>query len=391
MTNFARIGDIHKTLNRNLLICLKKRIFAHHKLLFKTSMKRILLTIITTISLTANASAQARFTSNTETVNLGQIEWKYPTKAQYTITNTGNQPVLTQVEPDCACAVAQWTKTPIAPGKKGSIEVTFDAKALGHFEKGIAIYTNAEPHLVWLKLKGEVVMQLKDFSKTHPYQIGQIRLNKDEITFPDTHLGERPQIHISVVNLGEAPYEPVLMHLPSYLQMEVKPRVLQQGERGTITLTLNSDRLTDYGLTQSSVYLAKFAGDKVSEENELPLSAVLLPDFSSLTETEKLNAPAIKLSATQIDMSATLAKKKRAKQDILLTNTGKSPLIISKLQVFHPAVGVSMKKGILMPGESTPLRVTVTKKNIGKKRRNLKLLMITNDPAKTKVEIEIIS
>ena len=29
--------------------------------------------------------------------------------------------VLTEVEPDCACSVAQWTKTPIAPGAKGTV------------------------------------------------------------------------------------------------------------------------------------------------------------------------------------------------------------------------------------------------------------------------------
>jgi hypothetical protein len=35
------------------------------------------------------------------------------------------------------------------------------------------------------------------------------------------------------------------------------------------------------------------------------------------------------------------------------------------------------------------LRVTVVKKNIGKKRRHLRLLMITNDPMQPKVEINI--
>ena len=69
--------------------------------------------------------------------------------------------------------------------------------------------------------------------------------------------------------------------------------------------------------------------------------------------------------------------------------SGRSPLRISKLQVFHPAVGVSLKKSVLQPGESTRLRVTVVKKNIGKKRRHLRLLMITNDPMQSKVEINI--
>lgn len=353
-------------------------------------MKRIFTTLYTLAAVSVTVVAQPRFTSNTEMHSFGQIEWKHPVTTQYTITNTGDQPlVLTEVEPDCACSIAQWTKTPIAPGAKGTVNVTFDAKALGHFNKSVAIYTNAQPHLVYLKFSGEVVKEIKDFTQTHPYLIGQIRLDKNNLDFPDIQHGERPVIHIGVVNLSDLPYEPVLMHLPPYLETEVKPNVLQKGEKGIITLTLNSEKLTDLGLTQASVYLARFAGDKVGEENEIPVSAILLPDFSGMTATEKANAPAVSLSTKDLDMTAILAKKAKARQDITVTNTGRSPLQISKLQVFHPAVGVSLKKSVLQPGESTRLRVTVEKKNIGKKRRHLRLLMITNDPMQPKVEINI--
>ncbi|MDO4165597.1 MAG: DUF1573 domain-containing protein [Bacteroides sp.] len=353
-------------------------------------MKRIFATLYACVAVALAAVAQPRFTSNTEMHSLGQIEWKHPASVQYIITNTGDQPlVLTDVEPDCACTVAQWTQNPIAPGDKGMVNVTFDAEALGHFQKSVAIYTNAEPHLVYLKFGGEVVSEIKDFTKTHPYLIGQIRIDRNALEFPDVHLGEHPVLHVGVVNLSDRPYEPVLMHLPSYIDMEVKPNVLQQGEKGIITLTLNPEKLTDLGLIQASVYLSRFAGDKIGDENELPVSAVLLPDFSGLSDAERQQAAHIQLSATDIDLTQVLAKKSKARQDITVTNTGKSPLQISKLQVFHPAVGVSLKKVVLQPGESTRLRVTVDKKNIDKKRRHLRLLMITNDPLQPKVEINI--
>ena len=320
-------------------------------------MRRSFITLYALAATALTAVAQPRFTSNTEMYDFGQIEWKHPVTVQYSITNSGNQPlVLTGVEPDCACSVARWTKTPIAPGAKGVVNVTFDAEALGHFNKSVAIYSNAQPHLVYLKFNGEVVREIKDFTKTHPYLIGQIRIDKNSLDFPDVQAGEKPVMHIGVVNLSDRPYEPVLMHLPPYLQTEVKPNVLQKGEKGVITVTLDSERLTD---------------------------------FSGMTETEKANAPAINLSIKDIDMSTVLAKKSKARQDIIITNTGRSPLQISKLQVFHPAVGASLKKSVLQPGESTRLRVTVAKRNIGKKRRHLRLLMITNDPMQPKVEINI--
>ncbi len=52
-----------------------------------------------------------------------------PVTVEYTITNTGNEPlVLTNVTTSCACAVADWTKEPIAPGAKGTVKASLTRK-----------------------------------------------------------------------------------------------------------------------------------------------------------------------------------------------------------------------------------------------------------------------
>ena len=252
--------------------------------------------------------------------------------------------VLTNVTTSCACAVADWTKEPIAPGGKGTVKATFDAKALGHFEKSVGIYSNASPSLVYLKFTGEVVQEIKDYTKQLPHAIGSIRLDRDEFAFPDVYRGQQPSLTFSIANLSDRPYEPVLMHLPPYLKMEAEPKVLLKGKKGTVKLTLDASQLKDYGLTQTSVYLSRFSGDKVSEDNEIPVSAILLPDFSRMTEKDSLNAPAMHISETNIDLSIPLIKKNKVNYDILIANSGKTPLIISKLQVFNSSVGVSLKK-----------------------------------------------
>ena len=270
-------------------------------------MKRSLLSILSLLTVALAAVAQPRISSNKETHNFGQIEWKRPVTVEYTITNTGNQPlVLTNVTTSCACAVADWTKEPIAPGGKGVVKASFDAKALGHFEKSIGIYSNASPSLVYLKFTGEVVQEIKDYTKLLPYTIGNIRLDRDEFAFPDVYRGQQPSLTFDIANLSDRPYEPVLMHLPPYLKMEAEPKVLLKGKKGTIKLTLDASQLKDYGLTQTSVYLSRFSGDKVSEDNEIPVSAILLPDFSRMTEKDSLNAPAMHISETDIDPPTSL-------------------------------------------------------------------------------------
>jgi len=353
-------------------------------------MKRTLLLIFTLLTVTLAAVAQPRISSNKETHNFGQIEWKKPVTVEYTITNTGNEPlVLTNVTTSCACAVADWTKEPIAPGAKGTVKASFDAKALGRFDKSIGIYSNATPNLVYLKFTGEVVQEIKDYSKLLPYAIGNIRIDRDEFSFPDVYRGQQPSMTFSIANLSDRPYEPVLMHLPPYLKMEAEPKVLLKGKKGTIKLTLDASQLQDFGLTQTSVYLSRFSGDKVSEDNEIPVSAILLPDFSCMTEKDSLNAPSIHISETNIDLSIPLIKKNKVSHDILIANAGKTPLVISKLQVFNSSVGVRLKKTVIPPDGMTKLKVTIHKRDVGNKKHHLRILMITNDPLRPKVEINI--
>lgn len=334
--------------------------------------------------------AQARFSSNTETVNLGQVCWKQPAEAKFIITNTGNKPlVITDVQTDCDCSVPVWTRQPIAPGRKGEISIRFDARQMGHFLKNVAVYCNAEPHLIYLKFDGSVVEKITDYAQLNYTRIGDVAIEKSTLDFPDVHKGDVSTMELGVINLSDHPYEPVLMHLPPYIKMTRNPAVLQKGEKGTITLKLDAGKLHGMGLTQTSLYLARFPGDKVSDENEIPLNVVLLPDFSKLSQYELSRAADIKLSANQIDFSEILKRKRKASQYIFVTNTGKSPLHIGALQVFHPAVSVKLKKNVLQPGETAKLKVMLDSRLIGKRRSHLRLLIITNSPAHPKELIDL--
>ena len=74
---------------------------------------------------------------------------------------------------------------------------------------------------------------------------------------------------------------------------------------------------------------------------------------------------------------------------MLITNGGRSPLRIVRLQVSHPALGVSLKKTVLRTGETARMRITVTRKHLEGHNCKLRLLMITDDPERPKVEIDV--
>src|SRR5574344_411603 len=336
--------------------------------------------------------AQPRISSNTERVNLNRIEWKHPVKVEYTITNTGDKPlVMNKVITSCACTVADWTKDPIAPGAKGKVVATFAAQQLGRFEKDVCIYSNANPNLVYLNFGGEVVYQVNDVSSTHPFKIGNIAIDKTSIEFPDAHRGEQLTATLDIVNQSDRPYEPILMHLPSSITMKSSSNVLLKGQRGIIKLTMDTKQINDVGETHNSIYLSRFNGDKISSENEIPISVVILPDFSGMTEADKAKAPAIKLSETKIDVTDELNTKSNISKEIEITNKGLSPLLISKVQVFNTAIGVALKKRIIPAGESTTLKITIHSHNLKNDKNKTHILLISDDPANPKTDINIVT
>ena len=335
------------------------------------------------------AQAQPKATFDKKTHEFGVVLWKHPATAVFTVKNDGDKPlVISNVTTSCGCTVADWTKTPIAPGATGTVTSTFDAKALGHFYKDIGVYCNASDLPIYLMLQGEVSADPKNYTLTHPYEIGPIRLDKEAIEFDDVNKGDKPSMEILVANTSSEVYTPVLMHLPPYLEAVAVPERIGKKGTGKIKITLDTDKLPKFGLTTSTVYLSRFPGDKVGDENSIPVSVVLLPDFSQISQVQRLNPPAVELSARELTLLP-LAENEKKSVKVVVTNTGKSNLEITDLQVFNSALGVQLKKRVLKPGASTKMKITAYGKFLKKVKGTPRVLMITNDPNCPKIIINV--
>lgn len=97
-----------------------------------------------------------------ESYNFGEIPQGIPVDVVFEFTNTGNAPlIISKVEPACNCTDAVWTKTPIMPGQRGQVGVTFDAATGGKFSKTVVVTSNAKPTEQTLVFTGTVVSKAK--------------------------------------------------------------------------------------------------------------------------------------------------------------------------------------------------------------------------------------
>jgi len=319
----------------------------------------------------------------------GRTGYAIAAHATFNITNTGDKPlVITGITPDCGCTRVDYPRQGIAPGQRATIELSYDARQLGHFHKQAAIYSNASEQPVYITITGVVMADLQDYIGNYPFRMGSLLTDKRSLEFDDVNQGDRPQQVIHIMNDGKEVMHPNVMHLPSYLTAKVEPQRLSPGHSGKITLTLNSSAIRSLGLTQTNIYLAQQLGERVSGDNEVDVSTVVLPDLKDLSGGQKGFAPKLQLSSTTLDLGAFNGKQKLS-GEILLTNNGRTVLNISSLQMFTSGLRVTLSKRELRPGDTAKLKVTAFQKELSKARSLPRVLMITNDPEHAKVVISI--
>lgn len=333
--------------------------------------------------------AQPRFVPDTDIKKVGEVEFQMPKHFSLSFTNKGDQSLLIkEVKASCGCMNVSFPEDSIAPGGHGEIDVTFDAKLLGSFYKEVEVLTNASDEAAYIAIQGTVVTEVQDHSDEYPIDLGNVRLEENTVDFEDVSLGEKPTAELRLLNTDRTAFRPELMHMPPYLSAQCEPEDIPAGKLGTIRLTLDSEKLRSLGLNQTSIYLSRYMGDKISETNEIQVSAILLPNFAEMDSTALAAAPVLSLSESSIELTP-VSGKKEVSHTILLSNTGKSDLHIKQVQVFNKAIGVSIADRTIRPGKSTKLKISVTARYLQENKDRMRVLLITDAPEQAKQYIEV--
>ena len=124
------------------------------KILFLTVM--VLCSMITFAQTAEKSQAEIRFEKLTH--DFGTFPESSPkVTCVFNFTNVGTLPlVINQAIASCGCTVPEYPKTPIKPGEKGQIKVTYNGagKFPGHFKKSITVRTNGAIEMTRLYVEG---------------------------------------------------------------------------------------------------------------------------------------------------------------------------------------------------------------------------------------------
>lgn len=131
-------------------------------------MKKLLLSFVVlscSVALFAQKTTAdvAKFAS--ETIDLGKVKQSVPATATFIVTNVGTEPlIIEQANPTCGCTIGDYTKSPIAPGKTGTITATFNAAAVNHFDKHLTVKFAGVEETKSITITGDV-LAAEDYDK----------------------------------------------------------------------------------------------------------------------------------------------------------------------------------------------------------------------------------
>lgn len=286
-------------------------------------------------------------------------ELEGPVMHEFLFTNMSGRPVkILTVQASCGCTTPNWSKTPVAPGKTGFIQASYNPKGRpGYFNKSLTVTTDIDSNPIILQIKGQVAVEgdiatNTDFQtsngnwklKSGSFNMGKVYL-KDEFTVRD----------FQFVNAGknDITYSGKFVG-PAYIKVDVQPKVIGQGEKGHIKISYNGKMKGLYGFQSDNIEI--ITDDESNPSKSFSVYATLEDDFKDLKPEEIAKAPQLKLAASSLDFGRIRANATTVRE-VQFLNTGKRELDIRSVQGNCSCISASASKTSLKPGESSLIKI----------------------------------
>ena len=252
-----------------------------------------------------------------------------PYDHNFSFTNTGDEPFkLVKVKAGWGCTTPSWSTDEIKAGEKGFITVAYKSdNRPGKFNKTIKVNTSINSELTKLTIKGEVVPTPGKLRN----KIGLLRSSLNRINFGYIFYQEKSSETIEIENSNDSEMTVYVENCPEYIKLKIEPEILAAGERGKIVVTFDSKIKDAYGTSKDFPQIKMKLNNRVYK-GVINITAIVIEDFSKLTEQELINAPVIIFPKKSINIGE-IEKKQKKNIEIEFENRGERELLIRNIEI----------------------------------------------------------
>lgn len=300
-----------------------------------------------------------------------------PASVVFEFTNTGGTPIIiTNVKSSCGCTTPNWTRQPVPPGAKGTVEAVYNpANRPGHFNKTITVTSNAANSPVVLTITGNVLEKQNTVAQSYPQEVGKLKIDKVYLNYGNMNSDEEKTMSFEIFNPTNADVSVAVedRYKPAYTDVVVEPAVLGPNQGGKVTVTYKASAVNDWDYVRGYIYLT--IDGQAIRNKRLQVSAVIKEKF---TADQLQNPPVIEFDATTFKFD-TINEGDIIEHVFTFKNTGKSDLVIRKTRSSCGCTAVSMTNDPVPPGGTGQIKATFNSNH--KTNRQVKTItVITNCP-----------
>lgn len=322
------------------------------------------------------ASGQARWLQTTHDYGAFTEEGGSVT-CEFRFVNDGTEPVaVVAARASCGCTTPTFTKTPVAPGDTGRVEVRYNPVGRpGRFSKTVSVTLSGEQKQT-LSVKGVVIGAQNTLKSRYPVDAGPLKLRGVAMPMGTVRNPGAKSATFEVYNATTEPITPSWRGLPKYMKVKAMPQTIPPGEQGVYSFVMTAGPDVPYGFVCDSLWLDIPGGEPVKVE----FTAIVEEDFRRLTPGERQKAPKVAVDTRVLDFGTVAGDAAPVVRELVVRNIGKGDMAVRRVYTLDPSLTVLSAPSKVRKGKSAAVRVRFDPSLAEGTMLNGRIQLIVNDP-----------
>ncbi|MBP5373537.1 MAG: DUF1573 domain-containing protein [Bacteroidales bacterium] len=309
-----------------------------------------------------------------------------PLSCSFTLTNTGTEPIaIFEVVSSCGCTDVSWTRSPILPGKTGTVTATYkNEDGAMPFDKSLTVYISGLKRPVVLRLRGVVHEKKKSLSQRFGAgKLGDFGIKERVLRMPPMDCGTLHTESVGVANLGQRPISVSFADVPDGLSLRLEPNPLPPGKEGSLSYTLSAAE----GLYGSQSFPFTLLVNGKGYEG-LSVESFYRPSFPPMSEKERREAPLPMFNNSTVSLGK-VSSGQVLEAVFPCRNQGRQAYRLFKADCESPALRPSPMADVPGSGKGE-FRVTLDTQGLPKGENVLRISLIGNAPLRPVINLFVV-
>ncbi len=322
-------------------------------------------------------------------IQLGNInEDSLPKSGNFVFSNVGTSEFkINKAEVNSAVIEAKFSNNVIQPKGKGFVSIMIKkGMRVGKFAETVKVYSGkGNMYCNLLSISGNIVQKSKKSTDIFEYKSGNLSFLKKIHDLKSIKNTQTKIDSIMVYNKGKEAITFSFENLPSYLLGSAYPNPLPPGKTGGIAVMYDAVKKSDFGPVSDSLWIQ--TNDAVEPLKLILLKANIVEDFSKAKVTKVKTIPRMSMGPSSYYFGS-VEKGQTYECDFTFSNSGTKELILRKVYCENPWFSVIFPAKTKI-NKNGAIHVTLKVPLLAKGKFSEKMLVISNDPNNSVVELSL--